>query len=97
LLSPRSVRLYPILEDELGLKLFSRTHRNARLTAEGGIFYADAARILQQQHRGAIRRPGFCIGDAEYGGSNVLYFSGPTDAFVPGLASGTVAGFALLD
>jgi len=35
------------LEDELGLKLFSRTHRNARLTPEGEIFYADAVRILQ--------------------------------------------------
>jgi DNA-binding transcriptional LysR family regulator len=35
------------LEDELGLKLFSRTHRNARLTPEGEIFYADAAHILQ--------------------------------------------------
>jgi DNA-binding transcriptional LysR family regulator len=36
------------LEEELGLKLFSRTHRNARVTPEGEIFYADAARILQQ-------------------------------------------------
>jgi len=35
------------LEEELGLKLFSRTHRNARLTPEGEIFYADAVRILQ--------------------------------------------------
>ena len=36
------------LEDELGLKLFSRTHRNARVTPEGEMFYADAVRILQQ-------------------------------------------------
>lgn len=36
------------LEDELGLKLFSRTGRNARLRPEGEIFYADAIRILQQ-------------------------------------------------
>jgi DNA-binding transcriptional LysR family regulator len=36
------------LEDELGLKLFSRIHRNARVTPEGEIFYEDAARILQQ-------------------------------------------------
>jgi DNA-binding transcriptional LysR family regulator len=35
------------LEEELGLKLFSRTRRNARLTPEGEIFYADAVRILQ--------------------------------------------------
>jgi DNA-binding transcriptional LysR family regulator len=36
------------LEDELGLKLFSRNGRNARVTAEGEIFYADAVRLLQQ-------------------------------------------------
>jgi DNA-binding transcriptional LysR family regulator len=35
------------LEHELGLKLFSRTHRAARLRPEGEIFYA-AVRILQQ-------------------------------------------------
>ena len=35
------------LEHELGLKLFSRTHRNARVTREGEIFYADAVRVLQ--------------------------------------------------
>ena len=35
------------LEDELGLRLFSRAHRNARVTPEGEIFYADAVRILQ--------------------------------------------------
>jgi DNA-binding transcriptional LysR family regulator len=35
------------LEDELGLKLFSRTGRNARLRPEGEIFYADAVRVLQ--------------------------------------------------
>ena len=35
------------LEDELGLKLFSRTGRNACLRPEGEIFYADAVRILQ--------------------------------------------------
>jgi DNA-binding transcriptional LysR family regulator len=36
------------LEDELGLKLFSRIGRNARLRPEGEMFYADAVRILQQ-------------------------------------------------
>jgi len=36
------------LEDELGLKLFSRAHRNARVTPEGEIFYEDTVRILQQ-------------------------------------------------
>jgi hypothetical protein len=27
---------------------------------------------VEKQHRGAIRRPGFCIGDAEYAGIDVL-------------------------
>jgi DNA-binding transcriptional LysR family regulator len=36
------------LEAELGLKLFSRTGRNARVTPEGEIFYSDAVRILQR-------------------------------------------------
>ena len=36
------------LEEELGLKLFLREKRRARLTPEGEIFYRDAVRILQQ-------------------------------------------------
>jgi DNA-binding transcriptional LysR family regulator len=36
------------LEDDLGLKLFTRTGRKASLRPEGEIFYADAVRILQQ-------------------------------------------------
>ncbi len=42
------------LEDELGLKLFSRNGRNARLRPEGEIFYADAVRILQQAETAII-------------------------------------------
>jgi DNA-binding transcriptional LysR family regulator len=36
------------LEYELGLKLFSRANRAARLTPEGEMFYAEAVRVLQQ-------------------------------------------------
>jgi len=42
------------LESELGLKLFSRANRTARLTPEGEIFYADAVRILQQVETAVI-------------------------------------------
>jgi DNA-binding transcriptional LysR family regulator len=36
------------LEQELGLKLFSRTGRKARLTPEGEVFYEEAVRTLEQ-------------------------------------------------
>lgn len=36
------------LEQELGLKLFSRTGRKAQLTPEGELFYAEAVRTLEQ-------------------------------------------------
>ncbi len=36
------------LEDELGLKLFSRAKRMVQLTAEGELFYAEAMRSLAQ-------------------------------------------------
>ena len=34
------------LEEELGLKLFSRAKRTAQLTPEGEVFYAEAVRTL---------------------------------------------------
>ena len=46
------------LEDELGLKLFSRAHRNARVTPEGEIFYADAVGILRGEHCHPHRQAG---------------------------------------
>ena len=36
------------LEQELGLKLFSRAGRRAVLTPEGEVFYAEAVRTLEQ-------------------------------------------------
>jgi len=39
------------LEDELGIKLFSREGRAAKLTAEGQVFYAEALKTLAQAER----------------------------------------------
>jgi DNA-binding transcriptional LysR family regulator len=45
---PAISRTVADLEDELGLKLFSRTNRTAQLTPEGEVFYAEAVRTLAQ-------------------------------------------------
>ncbi len=39
------------LEGELGIKLFSREGRVARLTAEGQVFYEEAVKTLVQAER----------------------------------------------
>ena len=39
------------LEDELGIKLFSREGRTAKLTAEGQVFYEEALKTLAQAER----------------------------------------------
>lgn len=39
------------LEDELGIKLFTRDGRNAKLTAEGQVFYEEALKTLAQAER----------------------------------------------
>ncbi len=39
------------LEDELGIKLFSREGRTAKLTAEGQVFYEEALKTLSQAER----------------------------------------------
>src|SRR5579863_4232538 len=43
------------LEEELGILLFARTHRTAKLTAAGQALFEDASRILAEL-RGATRR-----------------------------------------
>jgi DNA-binding transcriptional LysR family regulator len=45
---PAISRTVADLEDELGLKLFSRAKRMAQLTPEGEVFYAEAVRTLGQ-------------------------------------------------
>jgi DNA-binding transcriptional LysR family regulator len=71
------------LEDELGLKLFSRTHRNARLTPEGEIFYADAVRILQQAEAAILTAKRAAQG--KVGRLSIGFIGSATLSFLPDL------------
>jgi DNA-binding transcriptional LysR family regulator len=71
------------LEDELGLKLFSRTHRNARLRPEGEIFYADAVRILQQAETAILTAKRAAQG--EVGRLSIGFIGSATLSFLPDL------------
>jgi DNA-binding transcriptional LysR family regulator len=71
------------LEDELGLKLFSRTHRNARLTPEGEIFYVDAVRILQQAETAILTAKRAAQG--KVGRLSIGFIGSATLSFLPDL------------
>jgi DNA-binding transcriptional LysR family regulator len=71
------------LEDELGLKLFSRAHRNARVTPEGKIFYADAVRILQQAETAILTAKRAAQG--EVGRLSIGFIGSATLSFLPDL------------
>jgi DNA-binding transcriptional LysR family regulator len=71
------------LEDELGLKLFSRAHRNARVTPEGEIFYADAVRILQQVETAILTAKRAAEG--KVGRLSIGFIGSATLAFLPDL------------
>jgi DNA-binding transcriptional LysR family regulator len=71
------------LEDELGLKLFSRTHRNARVTAEGEIFYADAVRILQHAETAILTAKRAAQG--KVGRLSIGFIGSATLSFLPDL------------
>jgi DNA-binding transcriptional LysR family regulator len=71
------------LEDELGLKLFSRTHRNARVTPEGEIFYADAIRILQQAETAILTAKRAAQG--KVGRLSIGFIGSATLSFLPDL------------
>jgi DNA-binding transcriptional LysR family regulator len=71
------------LEDELGLKLFLRTHRNARLTSEGEIFYADAVRILQQAETAILTAKRAAQG--KVGRLSIGFIGSATLSFLPDL------------
>jgi DNA-binding transcriptional LysR family regulator len=71
------------LEDELGLKLFSRAHRNARVTPEGEIFYADAVRILQQAETAILTAKRAAQG--EVGRLSIGFIGSATLSFLPDL------------
>jgi len=71
------------LEDELGLKLFLRTHRNARLTPEGEIFYADSIRILQQAETAILTAKRAAQG--KVGRLSIGFIGSATLSFLPDL------------
>jgi DNA-binding transcriptional LysR family regulator len=71
------------LEDELGLKLFVRTHRNARLTREGEIFYTDAVRILQQAETAILTAKRAAQG--KVGKLSIGFIGSATLSFLPDL------------
>ena len=71
------------LEDELGLKLFSRTGRNARLRPEGEIFYADAVRILQQAETAILTAKRAAQG--QVGRLSIGFIGSATLSFLPDL------------
>ena len=71
------------LEDELGLKLFLRTHRKARLTPEGEIFYADAVRTLQQAENAVLTAKRAAQG--KVGKLSIGFIGSATLSFLPDL------------
>lgn len=71
------------LEDELGLKLFSRANRTARLTPEGEIFYADAVRILQQAETAIVTAKRAAQG--KIGRLSIGFIGSATLSFLPDL------------
>jgi DNA-binding transcriptional LysR family regulator len=71
------------LEHELGLKLFSRANRTARLTPEGEIFYADAVRILQQAETAIVTAKRAAQG--KVGRLSIGFIGSATLSFLPDL------------
>lgn len=71
------------LENELGLKLFSRTGRNARLRPEGEIFYADAVRVLQQAETAIVTARRAAQG--KVGRLSIGFIGSATLSFLPDL------------
>ena len=71
------------LEEELGLKLFSRERRVARLTPEGEIFYAEAMRTLAQAELAVSTAKRAAKG--EIGRLSIGFLGSATYAFLPEL------------
>lgn len=71
------------LEDELGLKLFSRAKRVAQLTPEGEIFYREALRTLAQADRAINTAKRAAKG--EVGNLSIGFLGSATYAFLPEL------------
>ena len=71
------------LEQELGLKLFSRAGRTVRLTAEGEVFYAEAVRTLAQAESAINTAKRAAKG--ELGKLSIGFIGSATLAFLPEL------------
>ena len=71
------------LEEELGLKLFTRSKRLAQLTPEGAVFYAEAVRTLAQAEL-AIETAGRAS-RGELGRLSIGFLGSATSAFLPEL------------
>lgn len=71
------------LEEELGVKLFAREKRRARLTSEGEVFYTEAVRVLEraQQAVDAARR----AAHGEIGTLRIGFLGSATSSFLPSL------------
>lgn len=71
------------LEEELGVKLFLREKRRARLTPEGEVFYKEAVRVLQQVDEAveSARR----AARGEIGVLRIGFLGSATASFLPGL------------
>jgi len=69
------------LEEELGLKLFNREKRRARLTPEGEVFYTEAMRVLEQADHAmeAARR----AARGEIGVLRIGFLGSATASFLP--------------
>jgi DNA-binding transcriptional LysR family regulator len=79
------------LEQELGLKLFSRAGRNVELTPEGEVFYVEAVRTLEQAES-AIRTAKRAA-KGEIGKLSIGFIGSATYAFLPELVRSYKAQF----
>jgi DNA-binding transcriptional LysR family regulator len=80
---PAISRTISDLENELGLKLFSRTKRMAQLTPEGELFYAEAVRTLAQAECAVQTAKRAAKG--EIGKLSIGFLGSATYAFLPEL------------
>jgi DNA-binding transcriptional LysR family regulator len=78
---PAISRTVADLEDELGLKLFSRAKRVAQLTPEGEVFYAEAVRTLAQAESAIQTAKRAAKG--EIGNLSIGFLGSATYAFLP--------------
>jgi DNA-binding transcriptional LysR family regulator len=73
------------LEDELGIKLFSREGRTAKLTAEGRVFYEEARKTLAQAEHSIVTAQRTAKGEVGSLGIGFMGFTACT--FLSGLIS----------